>query len=112
MAENGNGRRNAHFLSRASCFCLALLFLLVFAIYWPAVRGQFVWDDQLLIAKNPLVTGKANLGTIWFETDFSLTTISLWLQWLLWETIRPVIMRLIFFFTRQIACCSGACCCE
>ena len=58
------------------------IFLLVFAAFWPALHGQFIWDDQLLVLKNPLVTGKLNLRSVWFETDFSLTTVALWLQWL------------------------------
>ena len=55
-----------------------LLFLLVFVAYWPALRGQFVWDDQLLVLKNPLVTGQLNLRNVWLQTDFSLTTGALW----------------------------------
>ncbi len=62
----------------------ALLVALVLAAYWPALTGQFVWDDELLVLKNPLVLGQANLGTVWFHTDFSLTSVALWLQWLLW----------------------------
>ncbi len=62
----------------------ALLVALVLAAYWPALGGQFVWDDELLVQKNPLALGQANLATIWFHTDFSLTSVALWLQWLLW----------------------------
>ena len=62
----------------------ALLVALVLAAYWPALTGQFVWDDELLVQKNPLVLGQYHLGNVWFRTDFSLTTTALWLQWLLW----------------------------
>jgi len=61
-----------------------VILLLVFAVYWPALRGQFVWDDALLVLKNPLVLGKANLGSIWFHADFPLTNVALWLQWRCW----------------------------
>src|SRR6266849_689273 len=61
-----------------------LIFLVVIAAYWPAVRGQFVWDDELLVAKNPLVTGKLTLLSIWFGTDFPLSLTALWLEWLAW----------------------------
>src|SRR5205809_844313 len=27
----------------------AVIFLLVLAVYWPALRGDFVWDDALLV---------------------------------------------------------------
>src|SRR6266550_964999 len=61
-----------------------LIFLLAFAVYWPALRGQFVWDDLLLVDKNPLVKGEAGLRSIWFQADFPLTTLAFWVQWLMW----------------------------
>ena len=63
---------------------VALIFLLAFAVYWPALRGQFVWDDLLLVDRNPLVKGEAGLRSIWFQADFPLTTLAFWLQWLMW----------------------------
>ena len=85
-AESGNRCRRAFLRFRfpLSAFRFPLLFLLVFAAYWPALTGQFVWDDQLLVVKNPLVTGQLNLRNVWLQTDFSLTTVALWLQWLMW----------------------------
>jgi tetratricopeptide (TPR) repeat protein len=62
----------------------ALIFLLAFAVYWPALRGQFVWDDLLLVDKNPLVKGEVGLLSIWLHADFPLTTLAFWLQWLVW----------------------------
>lgn len=56
----------------------------VFAVYWPVLGGEFVWDDPLLVERNPLVTGSFNLLTLWFQTDFPLTNVVLWLQWLAW----------------------------
>ena len=60
------------------------LFALVFLVYWPAIRGQFVWDDLLIVQKNPLVTGEFRFHSIWFQTDFPLTTVAFWLEWLAW----------------------------
>jgi tetratricopeptide (TPR) repeat protein len=62
----------------------ALIFLLTFAAYWPVLRGQFIWDDPLLVEKNPLVTHSLNLRSVWFQTDFPLTVVAFWLQWLCW----------------------------
>src|SRR5437867_3642107 len=59
-------------------------FVLVLAVYWPALRGQFVWDDTLLVEKNPLVKGQIGLRSIWFQTDFPLTIAAFWLEWLMW----------------------------
>src|SRR6476646_1111075 len=57
-----------------------LMVLVVCIIYWPALRGAFIWDDRLLVDKNPLVTGKAGPFSIWFQTDFPLTLTSLWVE--------------------------------
>src|SRR2546428_9791843 len=62
----------------------AAIFLLALAVYRPALRGEFVWDDTLLIDKNPLVTGKLNLVSVWFQTDFPLSIVVFWLEWLAW----------------------------
>jgi tetratricopeptide (TPR) repeat protein len=51
-------------------------------VYWPALHGEFVWDDTILVKRNPLVTGELTLSTVWFHTDFPLTIVVLWLQWL------------------------------
>src|SRR5438128_161652 len=61
-----------------------LICVVVLAAYWPALRGQFVWDDEMLVAQNPLVAGKFTLLSIWFETDFPLSLTALWLEWLAW----------------------------
>src|SRR5262249_43834213 len=45
-------------------------------------RGSFIWDDRLLVDKNPLVTGRTNLFSVWFQTDFPFTLTFLWMQWL------------------------------
>jgi tetratricopeptide (TPR) repeat protein len=60
------------------------IFVLAFATYWPALRGGFVWDDMILVEKNQLAKGDLNLRTVWFSTDFPLTTVLFWIQWLLW----------------------------
>jgi len=62
----------------------ALIVLLTLAAYWPVVRGEFIWDDPLLVEKNPLVTHTLTLKTVWFRTDFPLSVIAFWLQWLAW----------------------------
>ncbi len=63
---------------------MAALPLLAVGAYVPALRGGFIWDDLLLVQQNPLVTGEFTLGSIWFRTDFPLSTVVLWLQWLAW----------------------------
>jgi len=62
----------------------ALIVLLTFAVYWPALHGGFVWDDLLMVQKNPLVSGEGSWHSMWFQVDFPLTTFALWVQHLLW----------------------------
>jgi tetratricopeptide (TPR) repeat protein len=61
-----------------------ILVLAVFAVYWPALRGPFLWDDFLVVHRNPLVTGELAPGAIWFRMDFPLTYVAFWLEWLAW----------------------------
>ena len=62
-----------------------IIALLSLIAYWPSLGGGFVWDDMILVTKNPLVTGDANLGNIWFAGDFSLTTVATWVEWLMFR---------------------------
>ena len=65
-----------------------LLIVLPCACYWPALNGSFLWDDDLLITKSPLVQAPGGLQHIWFSTVpfdyFPLTNTAFWLQWRLW----------------------------
>jgi tetratricopeptide (TPR) repeat protein len=58
-------------------FGLGVLFLfaLVFIVYRPILPGNFLMDDHRLIKdENPLATGELTPLTIWFQTDFTLST--------------------------------------
>ena len=61
------------------------IFTLVVVVYGPILPGSFLMDDHRLIKEdNPLVNGTLGPLTIWFQTDFTLSTFALWLQWLAW----------------------------
>ena len=58
-------------------------------IYWPALHGDWLSDDALLVRDNTLVHDPFGLWKIWFEpgrlVDFQPFTVSVvWLQWQLW----------------------------
>src|ERR1035437_1480432 len=63
---------------------VAVVVLAVFAVYWQALRGQFLWDDLLVVHRNPLVTGELGPGSIWCRMDFPLTNVAFWLEWRAW----------------------------
>jgi tetratricopeptide (TPR) repeat protein len=66
----------------------AVIFLLTFAAYIPAMRGGFIWDDDKLLFNSPLIKAGDGLRRIWFSTEaydyFPLSYSALWLQWRLW----------------------------
>lgn len=66
------------------CIRLALggiaLALVIVGSYWPSLQGGFVWDDLVLVKKNPMATGELSLSNVWFTGDFSLTTVATWIE--------------------------------
>ena len=46
-----------------------LIVLLVFLAYLPALRGGFIWDDDVYVTDNPLLTAPDGLRRIWFSMD-------------------------------------------
>jgi tetratricopeptide (TPR) repeat protein len=46
-----------------------LIVLLVFLAYLPALRGGFIWDDDVYVTNNPLLTAPDGLRRIWFSMD-------------------------------------------
>jgi tetratricopeptide (TPR) repeat protein len=47
----------------------ALMVLLVFLAYFPALRGGFIWDDDIYVTGNTLLTAPDGLKRIWFSLD-------------------------------------------
>ena len=62
-----------------------LIFALVLLVYSPILPGNFLMDDYRLVKdENALVNGQMSPLTIWFQTDFTLSAVAWWLQWLAW----------------------------
>jgi tetratricopeptide (TPR) repeat protein len=66
--------------------CLLAIFTL--ACYLPAIHGEWLFDDQSAISKNPLITQPGHLHEIWFSTEpidyWPVSYTALWIQWRLW----------------------------
>ncbi len=66
-----------------------MLVLLVTVAYLPAVRGQFIWDDDFHVVKSAPLRSLPGLWRIWFEPGatqqyYPLTHSSFWLDYHLW----------------------------
>ena len=65
-----------------------LLVALAFAAYQPALRGGFIWDDDLYLTGNPLIHAPDGLARFWFSGQamdyYPLSSSSLWLEWRVW----------------------------
>jgi tetratricopeptide (TPR) repeat protein len=67
-----------------------MLLLLVGAAYYPALRGDFLWDDDANIIKNVPLRSLDGLRRIWFEPGatqqfYPVTHTSFWLDYHLWR---------------------------
>lgn len=64
-----------------------ILLLVSIAVYAPALKGDFLWDDDLHLTAN-ILTQPDGLYRSWFTTDqpvyYPVTWTALWLQWRLW----------------------------
>ncbi|HEV2095679.1 MAG TPA: tetratricopeptide repeat protein [Chthoniobacterales bacterium] len=64
---------------------MAVIVAAVVIIYIPAMRAGFVWDDEPLVTKNPLLRSVAGLGEIWaggrIADYFPLTNNLFWLEY-------------------------------
>jgi tetratricopeptide (TPR) repeat protein len=68
-------------------FC-ALVVVVAFAAYWPALSGGFLWDDDVLLTANAQVHASDGLQRLWLTNEavdyWPVTGTSFWLEWRLW----------------------------
>jgi len=69
------------------------LVVLVLLAYLPAFGAGWLWDDDILITANPLVTDARGLWGIWFHNTspdyFPVTLTSCWIEYRLWGDWAP-----------------------
>jgi tetratricopeptide (TPR) repeat protein len=62
--------------------------LAALAVYAPALRGPFVFDDILLVSDNPLLRAPDGPSRFWFTTQavdyWPVTNTCFWIEWRLW----------------------------
>jgi tetratricopeptide (TPR) repeat protein len=63
--------------------------ILLYLAYWPALTGDFIWDDPAHVSENPLLHSLDGLRRIWFELGASvqyypMVYSSFWFEYQLW----------------------------
>jgi tetratricopeptide (TPR) repeat protein len=82
--------------SRSVLLGVALVLALV-AAYWVALRGEFLWDDDLHVTANPTIIGPLGLKEIWTTARanyFPLVLTNFWVQHAFWG-VNPVGYHLV-----------------
>ena len=73
-----------------SRFIGLLILAAVFTAYLPALRGGFIWDDNLHVTQNQTLRDLGGLRGIWFEIGktiqyYPLVHSTFWLEYHLWQ---------------------------
>src|SRR2546428_13518021 len=80
-----SGHRSGQF---GNIFRAVALLVVILAVYWPSLRGGFIWDDVLYLRDTPSIHSADAIRRIWFSTEsrdyYPLTYSAFWLQWRLW----------------------------
>ena len=68
----------------------AALVAAALCIYWPALHGDWLWDDRADVVSNPLLRDLGGLARIWFEPSalpdyYPIKASVQWVQWQLWH---------------------------
>ena len=63
----------------------ALIIVVIAAVYWPVLDGDFLLDDNTLLTENSLVKAPNGLYQFWCTTNaddyWPVTNSSFWLEW-------------------------------
>ncbi|HWP40555.1 MAG TPA: tetratricopeptide repeat protein, partial [Tepidisphaeraceae bacterium] len=66
-----------------------MIVIATFTCYWPAMRGQFIWDDDRHVSENPTLRDLRGLRRLWFRWGatpqyYPMTHTSFWIEYRLW----------------------------
>jgi tetratricopeptide (TPR) repeat protein len=91
---NGNERRDAETQRRKKQrlffpLCGSALFALTLIAYLPALRAQYIWDDNDYLTQNPNLADISGLAKTWASTQanpqyYPLVFTSFWLEYHIW----------------------------
>src|ERR1041384_4554035 len=99
--ENRQASRTQSRWWRDALLALLLLTVLV-VVYWPALHGDFLWDDDAHITKNTTLRTASGLWSIWTKPGialhyYPLTFTGFWVGYHLWG-LNPLGFHLLTLF--------------
>ena len=58
-------------------------------IFWPALHGGWLWDDELCILNNDIIHSSQGYWKVWVNPDglgayYPLTSLAEWVEWQFW----------------------------
>jgi tetratricopeptide (TPR) repeat protein len=67
-----------------------VIVLASFGVFYPALQGDWLWDDSIYFSQNPLLNDPHRLWKAWFEPGsfieyYPLQETVQWVQWQLWH---------------------------
>jgi hypothetical protein len=72
----------------SAALAVALLVTATLLAYLPALRGGFIFDDNVFLTDNRLIHASDGLSRLWFSREaadyWPVTSSTLWLEWRLW----------------------------
>ncbi len=76
-------------MSRYSLVKKTLIIVLALLVYFPAIQGEFIWDDDAYVFENSSLRSVSGLKDIWSNPDSSpqyypLVFTSFWIEYHLW----------------------------
>ena len=72
----------------SSIIAATMIVLITFVAYYPAIYGEFIWDDFLHFVNNPVMTDKDGLKRIWTAGEayyFPLSLTTFWIERRVWD---------------------------
>ena len=67
---------------------IAVIVVAALIVYWPALHGGFVLDDDIYLTKNSLIEAPDGLYRFWLTKQpidcYPASNTSLWIEWRLW----------------------------
>jgi len=86
MAKRSTSKRRTASADPWSLLKAALIILAALWVFWPALHGNWLWDDDVLVSQNAIVQDPNGLWKIWFQPDdlidyFPLKVTVEWIEW-------------------------------